>query len=163
MTVEEIKSQYSMADIIRQYGLTVNRAGFIKCPFHTGDRTASLKVYRNTFNCYGCGANGDIFKFVQLMDNTDFKTAYLKLGGEYKAKKTLRDFYNLENAKKTAARKRQEELKDKKRVKFLLKMVDILQRDLARSEEGSKTWHYCLDHLELTFLEIEELVKKGAL
>ncbi|WP_409371810.1 CHC2 zinc finger domain-containing protein [Saccharicrinis fermentans] len=32
----------------------------LKCPFHADDKP-SLKVYpnTNTFNCFGCAANGD--------------------------------------------------------------------------------------------------------
>lgn len=83
MTVDEIKSQYSMRDIIGRYGLQPNRAGFVSCPFHKGDHTASMKIYKDSFNCFGCGVNGDIFTFVQKMDNCDFKTAFYSLGGTY--------------------------------------------------------------------------------
>lgn len=83
VSVEDIKSQYSMTDIAGRYGLRPNRAGFIQCPFHQGDRTPSLKLYKNDFHCYACGAHGDIFTFVMLMENCDFKTAFRQLGGEY--------------------------------------------------------------------------------
>ena len=43
MTVEEIKQTYSMRDILDRYGIHVNRSSFASCPFHTGDRTPSLK------------------------------------------------------------------------------------------------------------------------
>lgn len=72
-----------MMDIAERYGLRPNRAGFIQCPFHQGDRTPSLKLYKNDFHCYACGAHGDIFTFVMLMENCDFKTAFHQLGGEY--------------------------------------------------------------------------------
>lgn len=85
MTVEEIKAQYSMMDIVARYGLQPNHAGFITCPFHS-EKTASLKIYKDNFHCYGCGANGDIFTFVMLMENCDFKTAFHQLGGEYSGK-----------------------------------------------------------------------------
>ena len=87
VSVEDIKSQYSMADVAARYGLSPNMAGFIQCPFHQGDRTPSLKLYKNDFHCYGCGAHGDIFTFVMLMDNCDFKTAFCQLGGEYSGKR----------------------------------------------------------------------------
>lgn len=83
MTREEIKEQYSMSDIAARYGLYPNRAGFIKCPFHTGDHTASMKIYKDNYHCFGCRANGDIFSFIQQMNNCDFKTAFLSLGGTY--------------------------------------------------------------------------------
>lgn len=83
MTVEEIKAAYSMRDIVERYGFHPTRAGFIPCPFHSGDRQPSLKVYDRDFHCHACGANGDIFTFVQMMDDVDFRTAYQSLGGVY--------------------------------------------------------------------------------
>ena len=82
-TVSEIKQQYSMREIVERYGFHPNRAGFISCPFQTGDRSPSLKVYKKDFHCHACGANGDIFTFIQRMDNCDFKTAFYSLGGTY--------------------------------------------------------------------------------
>lgn len=82
MTIEDLKEQYSMRDIVERYGLHPDRSGFLHCPFHQGDRTASLKVYKNSFYCFGCAAHGDIFNFVMLMDGCDFKTAFKSLGGD---------------------------------------------------------------------------------
>ena len=55
MTKEEIKSAYSMRDILARYGIQPNRAGFIQCPFHKGDREPSMKIYEKDFHCFGCG------------------------------------------------------------------------------------------------------------
>lgn len=82
MTVEEIKQQYSMRDVAERYGLYPNRAGFLHCPFHEGDRTASLKIYKDSYYCFGCQAHGDIFSFVQRMDDCTFKEAFKTLGGD---------------------------------------------------------------------------------
>ena len=83
MTREDVKAAYSMRDIVERYGFHPNRAGFISCPFHSGDRSPSLKVYKNDFHCHACGANGDIFTFVMRMDNLTFKEAFVSLGGIY--------------------------------------------------------------------------------
>ena len=80
MTKEEIKRNTSMFDVISRYGLQVNRNGKIVCPFHQ-EKTASCSIKRDYFKCFGCGAAGDIFKFVMLMENCDFKEAFQKLGG----------------------------------------------------------------------------------
>ena len=82
-TVSEIKQQYSMREIVERYGFHPNRAGFISCPFHSGDHSPSMKIYQKDFHCHACGANGDIFSFIQRMDNCDFKTAFYSLGGTY--------------------------------------------------------------------------------
>lgn len=81
--MEEIKTTYSMRDIVERYGFHPTRAGFIPCPFHQGDRQPSLKVYDRDFHCHACGTHGDIFDFVMLMDDVDFKTVFQSLGGVY--------------------------------------------------------------------------------
>ena len=87
MTSEEIKRTVFMEELVERYGLYPNRAGFIVCPFHKGDRNASLKIYKDSFYCFGCGAAGDVFDFVRKMDGMSFKEAFLFLGGEYECKK----------------------------------------------------------------------------
>lgn len=44
------------------------RAGFIICPFHD-DRSPSLKIYRDSFYCFGCGVGGDSVDFVALLND----------------------------------------------------------------------------------------------
>lgn len=89
MTSGEIKEMYSMRDILTRYGLQPNQKGFIHCPFHRGDRDASMKIYDRDFHCFACGAHGDIFSFIMLMECCDFKDAFHLLGGEYEKKPTF--------------------------------------------------------------------------
>ena len=42
-----------------QYGLEVSRNGMARCPFHD-DRHPSMKLNRDYFYCFGCGASGDV-------------------------------------------------------------------------------------------------------
>ena len=71
-----------MPEVVRQYGIEINRAGFCRCPFHN-ERTASMKIYAQSFYCFGCGAGGDVIDFVRLYERCDFKTAFRMLGGEF--------------------------------------------------------------------------------
>ena len=82
MGIEDLKETYQMIDIVERYGLKPNRAGFLNCPFHSGDHTASLKLYKKQFHCFGCQAHGDIFKFIMMMDNCSFRDAVKTLGGD---------------------------------------------------------------------------------
>ena len=118
MTADEIKQSVLMRDVVEQYGYHPNRAGFISCPFHNGDRTPSMKIYKDSFNCFSCGAHGDIFSFVQEMEKCDFKTAFMFLGGTYdKDKKSVR------NALKRVetARKERESRKERERIALIEK------------------------------------------
>src|SRR5215831_614210 len=60
------------------------------CPFHT-EKTPSFFVNeeKGLFHCFGCGEGGDVIKFVQSIEKTDFKSALtlLKIENcEYKSK-----------------------------------------------------------------------------
>ncbi|MCC8101182.1 MAG: CHC2 zinc finger domain-containing protein [Clostridiales bacterium] len=109
MTAEEIKSQYTMRDILARYGIQPNRAGFCHCPFHKGDREPSMKVYEKDWHCYGCNRNGDIFTFVQLMDGLSFKDAFLSLGGTYEKNPSFSSRAALYRAKKAKEQRQKEQ------------------------------------------------------
>lgn len=105
MTVEEIKQQNTMRDVVTRYGIEVNRSGFCKCPFHN-EKTASMKIYKDSFYCFGCHAGGDIFTFIQKIEGVDFKTAFESLGGTYEQRKTFSSRLALYKAiKKTEQKK----------------------------------------------------------
>lgn len=78
----EIKERVSIKEVISAYGYEINRAGYIACPFHS-EKTASCKVYENDFHCFGCGAGGDIFSFVQKLFNIDFKQALVRINEDF--------------------------------------------------------------------------------
>ncbi len=80
--IDDIKREHPMPEVVRQYGIEINRAGFCRCPFHN-ERTASMKIYAQSFYCFGCGAGGDVIDFVRLYERCDFKTAFRMLGGEF--------------------------------------------------------------------------------
>src|SRR6516162_7482238 len=46
------------------------------CPFHN-EKTASFSVHatRQFYHCFGCGASGDVFSFVQKIENITFPEA----------------------------------------------------------------------------------------
>ena len=123
MTTDEIKQAVSMRDVVERYGYHPNRAGFISCPFHQGDRTPSMKIYKRDYHCHACGANGDIFSFVMGMENCDFKTAFKMLGGSYKAKSDhQRNLYNyhLEKRKQNELKRLQKKENEKNMVVICL-------------------------------------------
>lgn len=148
MNVDEIKSTYSMLDILDRYGLPrPNRAGFIRCPFHPADREPSMKIYPKDFNCFGCGANGDIFTFVQMMDGLSFREAFRELGGTYEH--SFRADLKVYHAQKhrEMVRRQEEKLRQKKDLNILL--IDVYRRWIDRSEPLSDTWCDCVKALQV--------------
>ena len=85
-TAEIIKQSLSMQEVAEKYGFYPNRAGFIQCPFHTGDHTASLKVYPEKgggFYCFGCKAHGSVIDFVMRLFDCSFQTALERLNSDF--------------------------------------------------------------------------------
>ena len=156
MTVDEIKQTYTMRDILIKYGLSQpNRAGFIHCPFHKGDREPSMKIYQDSYHCFACGANGDIFGFVMRMDSVSFKEAFLSLGGTYENKETFHSklcIYRAEK-KKEMRRKQQERWRRKRELNYML--IDIYREWLRRSEPLSDAWCDCYNALQYQLYVME--------
>lgn len=146
MTKEEIKSTYSMREIVERYGLNPNRAGFIRCPFHKGDNDASMKIYKDSYHCFGCGANGDIFTFIQRMDNCDFKTAFYSLGGTYE-KPTFQSKLSVYRLKKQEEQRKKEEIKLKRKKELNNMLIDIYRDWMKKSEPFSDVWCDCSNAL----------------
>lgn len=139
MTKDEIKEDMSMTDVLARYGMHPDRAGFIRCPFHNGDNHASLKVYAKDFHCFGCGANGDVFTFVQMIEDVDFKEAFQILGGTYEKP----SFSSKLAIYRSSAKRRTEEKKaaKKKKEKDLNNLlINVYQKWLQQSEPLSDTW-----------------------
>lgn len=147
MTAEEIKNSCSMRDIVSQYGFQPNRAGFIPCPFHQGDHTPSLKVYEKDFHCHACGANGDVFTFVQMMEKVSFKEAFQILGGTYE-KPTFASRLAVYRSRKRRemACKEQERTAEKKALNNML--IGIYRRHMERSEPYSDVWCDCYNAMQ---------------
>ena len=138
MNTEQIKNLYSMKDILERYRLPQpNRAGFICCPFHK-EKTASMKIYKDSFYCFGCGFGGDIFDFVQKMDGISFKEAYAALGGDYENSFSARLKIYQAQKKREMRRKTEEKLKRKRELTGLL--MDVYRRWLDRLEPFSDAW-----------------------
>ena len=147
MTVEEIKDTYSMRDIVERYGFQPDRKGFIPCPFHPRDRQASMKVYGRDYHCHACGANGDIFSFVEQMENIPFKEAFQILGGTYE-KPTFSSRLNIYKSQKRREmlKKERERVGRKRQLNCML--IGIYRAYMDRSEPFSDIWCDCYNALQ---------------
>jgi DNA primase len=90
---EEIKKRLGIIEVVSEY-LKLQKAGSnyrALCPFHH-EKTPSFFVSpeRGFYYCFGCGAKGDIFTFVENFEGLDFRGA-LKVLAE-KAGVTLAEF-----------------------------------------------------------------------
>ena len=84
-TASQIKARLTMDEVARHYGFEPNRTGFMRCPFHQGDRTASLKIYPGNggWHCFGCNAGGSVIDFVMRLYDINFRQAVLRLDMDF--------------------------------------------------------------------------------
>jgi len=74
-----VKQQADIVRIIGDY-VKLKKAGAQNfsglCPFH-GEKTASFSVHatRQFYHCFGCGLSGDVFSFIQKIENITFPEA----------------------------------------------------------------------------------------
>lgn len=147
MDSNEIKSAYSMWDILGRYGIRPNRSGFIPCPFHKGDREPSMKIYRDGYNCFACGANGDIFSFIMEMEGQSFKEVYLSLGGTYE-NESYRDRMARYHAVKAQEMKRKQIDVLKERKKLNNDLINIFRNGYRNAVPFSDAWIDCYNALQ---------------
>jgi len=73
--LDDIRFRCDIVDVIDAYLTLPQKGTIIKalCPFHK-EKTPSFNVnrQRQIFHCFGCGAGGDVFKFVMLYEHVDF-------------------------------------------------------------------------------------------
>lgn len=78
-TIEEIRARCNIVEVVGAYLPELRRRGATykcNCPFHK-EKTPSFTVNdaRQIFHCFGCGAGGDVFRFVMDYEKVDFVTA----------------------------------------------------------------------------------------
>src|SRR5437762_13924286 len=83
-----VKQQADIVRIVADY-VKLKKAGAQNysglCPFHN-EKTPSFSVHdtRHFYHCFGCGLSGDVFSFVQKIENITFpeavRTVAQKLG-----------------------------------------------------------------------------------
>src|SRR6185312_631048 len=74
-------SKLDFSLVLEQYGVTVKRAGkqhhgFCPLPNHNGNRNSpsfSAHLERGIFQCFGCGAKGNVLEFAALMEKVNPK------------------------------------------------------------------------------------------
>ena len=76
---ETVKQQADIVRIVGDY-VKLKKAGAQNysglCPFHN-EKTPSFSVHatRQFYHCFGCGVSGDVFSFVQKIENITFPEA----------------------------------------------------------------------------------------
>ncbi len=81
-TISRVRDSVDIVDLISGY-VSLKKTGKNHtglCPFHA-EKTPSFSVNpgKQIFHCFGCGAGGDVFKFLELQEGLNFPEAVKKL------------------------------------------------------------------------------------
>ncbi|HSQ77346.1 MAG TPA: DNA primase [Nitrospirota bacterium] len=82
--ISRVRDSVDIVDLVSGY-VSLKKTGKNHtglCPFHA-EKTPSFSVSpdKQIFHCFGCGAGGDVFKFLELQEGLNFPEAVRKLAG----------------------------------------------------------------------------------
>lgn len=70
-----IRNEVNIISVVEHYGVSVKRSNFINCIFHN-DTHPSMKLYKDHYHCFSCGAHGDVISFTsQLLGISSYEAA----------------------------------------------------------------------------------------
>ena len=83
--IHRVRDSADIVDLISGY-VSLKKTGknhLGLCPFHS-EKTPSFNVNpdKQIFHCFGCGAGGDVFKFLELQEGLNFPEAVKQLAGK---------------------------------------------------------------------------------
>lgn len=132
-----------MNEVLWRYGLKADRRGMLSCPFHGKDQHASMKIYKDGYNCFACGANGDIFAFVMEYEGVSFKQAFQILGGTYERtapEERRKASLDVKRRKLQAESERRKAERKKQELKERNVAITIYRKLLTTVEPTSELW-----------------------
>lgn len=119
----EVKQQLNIRQVIEHYGFKVNRNGKFICAFHN-DHKPSASIKNDYFNCFVCGAGGDLITFT---------AKYLGLSNIDACKELVKEF-NLNIDISTKEERKAQFVADQKR-KAEMKSCSSLREKFAKDKE----------------------------
>jgi DNA primase len=132
-----VKQQADIVRIIGEY-LTLKKSGAQNyvglCPFH-GEKSPSFSVHavRQFYHCFGCHESGDVFSFVQKMDQVGFTEAVKVVAKKCGIPLPKREFATLEEAEENRQRGKLLELHEQTTAWF---------EEQLRAPEGARAREY---------------------
>jgi DNA primase len=140
MAIDFAQTVKQQADIVRVIGeyVRLKKSGAQNfnglCPFH-GEKTPSFSVHsgRQFYHCFGCGQSGDVFSFVQKIENVSFPESVRVVAQKSGIPLPKREFSSPEEAQESRQRARLLELHEQATTWF---------EEQLRSPEGASAREY---------------------
>ncbi|MCF8528540.1 MAG: DNA primase [Aquiluna sp.] len=175
--IEELKAKADLVEVVSAYvSLKPASAGSFKglCPFH-GEKSPSFNVRSQPafYHCFGCGAGGDVYKFLQEIESISFSEAVEKLADKTGFTLTYEEGANPEGSNRNrllqanaeAAKFFQEQLASQE-ASAAREFLAGRGFDAAAAAEfgvgyAPKGWQNLLEHLQKLGFTLEELITVG--
>ena len=123
---EDVKQQLNIRQVVEFYGFNVNRAGQFICPFHN-DHKPSASIKKDYFNCFVCGAGGDLITFTAKLHGLSNINACKKLVSDFGLNIATEPQTQADKLKADRERaKRQAELKRQKEIENLIQHTGLV-------------------------------------
>ncbi|MFA6076886.1 MAG: DNA primase [Candidatus Paceibacterota bacterium] len=174
-SVDQIKSRIDILSLVTSY-IKLDKAGKSwkgKCPFHN-EKTPSFFVSpeRGSYYCFGCGASGDIFTFVEEFEGLDFKGALKLLADRAgiqletyskEAKETKSEKEKLYEVMEEATKFFENNLKNNKEAQEYLKSRGLEEKTIKDFRIGFAIldWRKLYDYLKSKNFTDTEIEKAG--
>ena len=129
-SIEDLKKRSKISDFVLSTttGKLRGTKGMALCPFH-GEKTASMSFtdVENLFHCFGCKMGGDIYKYVQEINNLEFQDAVELVAEKYGFKLTYTET---------------SQTNDFKNFQQKINLIDEYFREMMDSEKSKKAKEY---------------------
>ncbi len=173
--IQEIKDRLDVVTVVGRY-VPLKKAGSSYrglCPFHS-EKTPSFHVFPHsgTWKCFGCGAGGDIFTFVEKKENLPFPDVLRMLAKEAgvqlrEQKPEVRDaMQRLRQLHSEAVSWFQSQLltgKEGQRARDYLARRGVNQETIEAFQLGYARdgWEHLIGHLKSKGFSLETIIKGG--
>ena len=129
-SIEDLKKRSKISDFVLSTttGKLRGTKGMALCPFH-GEKTASMSFtdVENLFHCFGCKMGGDIYKYVQEVNNLEFQDAVELVAEKYGFKLTYTET---------------SQTNDFKNFQQKINLIDEYFKEMMNSEKSKKAKEY---------------------
>ena len=154
---KEIKESLTMRQVAEHLGYSVNCSGFVLSPFGK-EKTASCKLYHNSYYDFSTGAGGDLIRFTATILNINNWEACQYLVQAFSLPISLSGGADRREEIERRQRERQWQEERKREFKAALSgEIDNLQRwsaiyktaiEKRLYEPFSDTWSHCINELQ---------------
>ena len=122
----EVKQRLNIRQVVEFYGYKVNRNGQFICAFHN-DHKPSASIKKDYFNCFVCGAGGDLITFTAKLHGLSNINACKKLVSDFGLNISTEPQTQVDKLKADRERaKRQAELKRQKEIENLIQHTGLV-------------------------------------